>query len=451
MYVVVYALVILLYLINTFTSTINLSYVVGIVALVAFIISAPRARGLYLITGTIFFIIGFSLFLFNDLPFYSFFLYFESMLTLLSLLLVLPFINSLIHVGHFDSQLNSLLNLRTKKLQQLYTRSSLVSHVLGIFINIATIPILVRSLHGTLKNYAEDMSKRFYSKSVLRGYALCLTWSPFEILLVIIVDASSVRYYEIFPVMFIIALLFLFLNWKLFDLTKESNYSIELPELSSSQVKRLKVKLIQLLLILLFFIFTVTATDHLLQKGFLLSVILVIIPFSITAALVIKKLKRYFIVTIPHWKERTNGLTNYFFMFLSAGFFVEMLTETPFFNYVQLLLLSFTEETFLFYIIIGAYFLCTALIGFHPLVSLVLFLILLEPMMSEIANIPFAMVLISCSVSTVMYSPFNLSVSIMSNEIKINPYKIMGWNIGYAVVYMVFCMVIAYALSFFIS
>ncbi len=449
MYVIVYSSLILLYMINVLAPFINLSYIVGVLATVALLIAMRKATGLYLVTGAVFLVLGIILFIINDLPYYTFFMYFESMLGLLSLFLVLPFINCLIHVGHFDRQLNYLLNLKTKKLSQLYTRGSFVSHVLGVFINIATIPLITRTLRVTLKDFSTSVSNRFYSKSILRGYALCLTWSPFEILLSTVIDATNTKYYQLFPIMLIIAFLFLALNWKLFNLTKDSKYDVDLSDLSVVQIGRLKRKLFCLAIILLLFIFTVSIVELTLQKGYLLAVVLVIIPFSLLAAFVLKKLKQYLTVTIPHWKERTLGLSNYFFMFLSAGLFVGMLTETPLIGYVQGYLVQYAQQTLFFYLLIACFFLITALIGFHPLVSLVLFISILEPIMYQLNALPLSIVLVACTVATVMYSPFNLSVSIMSNELKVNPYKIMSWNIGFAISYVLFSIAVAYGINFF--
>ena len=86
----------------------------------------------------------------------------------------------------------------------------------------------------------------------------------------------------------------------------------------------------------------------------------------------------------------------------------------------------------------------TSLIGFHPLVSITLFLSLLEPLNAHLSTLSFAIVLVTCSIMTVMYSPYNLSVSLLSHELKVNPYKITKWNIGFAMSYMLIGISAAY-------
>ncbi|WP_152619303.1 hypothetical protein [Cohnella kolymensis] len=133
------------------------------------------------------------------------------------------------------------------------------------------------------------------------------------------------------------------------------------------------------------------------------------------------------------WKKHTSGLSNYFFMFLSAGLFVNMLSETGWLLMLESFFREYINAPSVFYLLTAAFFLLMSLIGFHPLIAISLFSEIIYSMLNEIAIVPFTIVLITCSLSTVMYSPFNLSVSLLSDELKINPYKISSWNIGFAV------------------
>ncbi|MBO8165163.1 MAG: hypothetical protein H0Z34_15880 [Brevibacillus sp.] len=208
----------------------------------------------------------------------------------------------------------------------------------------------------------------------------------------------------------------------------------------------MKKKILQLFGMLFFFIMIVSLVDDLTNYGFLFSIVLVIVPFSLCSALVLKKVKRYLTVTIPHWKERTKRLSNYFFMFLSAGLFVDMVSQTKWVHELQNMLAHYADQTMLFYLFIAVYFVVTALVGFHPLVSFSLVINILQPMIEQVSSISFALVLISCSLATVMYSPFNVSVSLLSSEIKVNPYRITLWNFGFAMCYMWVSMGAAYFL-----
>lgn len=446
MYVWIYSSLIVLYIAKRLFPADFLSYAVGILAAITLLISSRKASGLYFFTGLFFLISGFFLFFYNGTPLYTFLFHFESMLALLSLFFLLPYINSLIQVGRFDKQFNQLLKLNTHRLSQLYKRSSLVTFMLGVFLNIATIPLLVRTLSFSLSSFSNRLNQRFYSQSLLRAYALCLTWSPLEVLVSVAIDSTNVEYYKIFPVLFLLSMLCMLLDWRLFSSGTIGALPIQTPNLTPGQLKRLKKKIWQLVKILLAFITTVSLVDYVSGYGYLFSVILTMVPFSVLTAWTMRKRRQYFSISIPHWKERTEHLSNYFFMFLSAGFFVEMLSETEWVYLFQSYLSQRMEHVFPIYLLTGAYFLVTSLTGFHPLVSITLFIQLIEPMMDRLSSLSFTLVLITSSIMTVMYSPYNLSVSLLSNEIKVNPYRITLWNIGFALFYLLLSIGVAYGI-----
>lgn len=447
MIIYIYTTLIALYIISKFISTPILTFSIGIVAIIALICSFFYARGLYLISGICFFIIGGFLFIYSDLPWYTFLLHFESMLGVLSLFLVLPFINSLIRVGRYDKNLSLLLQQGVTSLSKLYRRSFLVCHFLGLFLNIATLPLLTSSLNRTLRQLPENISEKFYTQNLLRAYALCLTWSPMEVMVSTSLDITKKSYYHIFPIIISIAIITILLDWALSSF-KYRNVPLIVEDTTEISFKKVYKKIREMLIMLFLFILLVSFMQHFLNKGFLFSVVLLLIPISIVWAVFVGKIKRYFSITIPHWKERTKGLSNYFFMFLSAGLFVEMLSLSGHLSFLQSTFSSVSEKPLFLYLMIGGYFLFTSLVGFHPLVSITLLAELLHPILSVVSSISLTIVLISCSLSTVMYSPYNLSVSILADQLKINSYKMGMWNILFAIFYMLLSIFIAYSLNF---
>ncbi|MGM7723767.1 hypothetical protein [Metabacillus sp. Hm71] len=446
MTIFIYTLLIILYIVSRFFTDLFFSYCIGILAVVTLFLSLFRAKGLYLISGICFLAIGILLFLTGDRPWYAFLLHFESMLGVLSLFLVLPFINSIIRVGRYDINLGLLLKNEVDRLSKLYKRSFLVTHFLGLFLNIATLPLLKKSLDRTLSQLPKIMANRYYTQNILRSYALCLTWSPMEVMVSTSIDLTNKEYYQIFPFMFSIAIITILSDWML-SYFKYRNVPLVIENSSEISYKKVYRKIVEMLFMLFLFIVSVSLLQKVIDRGFLFAVVLLIIPISIVWALYIRKIRRYFSITIPHWKERTKGLSNYFFMFLSAGLFVEMLSLSGHLTFLQSAFRSITDQTFVLFLMVGGYFLFTSFIGFHPLVSLTLLAELLKPILPEVSTISFTIVLISCSLATVMYSPFNLSVSILSDELKINPYRLGLWNIVFAIFYMLLNIFIAFSLN----
>lgn len=436
MYLLVFTLLISLYIVHQLFPAPILSYFVGLLAAASLTISFKKASGLYLKTGAVFLIIGLFLFFLSGQPLHTFFLHFHSMLGLLSLFFMLPFIHSLIHVGHFDTQLNKLLTLHTTNSNQLYRKSSFVTHILGMFLNIATIPLLYTSLKPSLESLKEQVKQHLYTRNLLRSYALCLSWSPVEVLVSVTIDTTKLKYYQIAPITFGLMVVVLAIDWMLFSRqSKRLPNIIQSPE-TNANPHRIKRKTLQLAFMLLGFMTVVSLVDAWIGKGYLFAVVLTIIPFALLFSSVIKKRKQYIAVSVPHWKERTRQLSNYMCLFLSAGFFVDMLLATNSMQPIQAFIVSISDHAIWVYCVIGLYFLITALCGFHPLVSLALLVSMMAPVIHELPALPIAIMLIVAGTSTVMFSPFNVSVSLLADLMKVNPYRITRWNIWFASLYI---------------
>lgn len=357
---------------------------------------------------------------------------------------MLPFINAFIHVGKFDESMSRLLYLNVQQLSHLYRRGSFVTHLLGIFLNIAAIPLLVKSLAHPLASVPDHVQHRFYARNLLRAYALCLTWSPLEVMVSTSVDALGVKYHQIFIVMFLLAVLFLGLDWFIFTHGKDHDIQVQPSAQLSVESADMKKHVVHLIGFLFLFVVAVHIVDHWTGQGFLFSIVLSILPFSLISSALMGKSKQYLRIALSFWKSRTGNLASYFFMFLSAGFFVETLSQTPWLLTLQKYLASYTDQTLLIYLLVGGYFVVTSLIGFHPLVSLALLLSIMDPFINELASVSLALVMIGSSLATVMYSPFNVSVSVLSDLIRVHPFQITVQNIGFALVYVMVTILSAY-------
>ncbi|SDH26670.1 hypothetical protein SAMN05192534_10396 [Alteribacillus persepolensis] len=443
-----YPLLIVLYIIHEFVYSAPLAYIIGALANVAIFYALFRTQGLYRISGILFYTIGILLFFYNGLEWHEYFLYFDSMLGILALFLFLPFLQSLIRVGRYDTNLQLFLKERVTNVHQLYKRSFFVGHSLGLFLNIASIPLLYHSLKRTVSQLPERLQLVFFRENLLRAYAFCITWSPLEIMVITSLDITGQSYVFVFPFIFSIVILMIAIDiWQ--SRYKYQSYPIEQPYQTEAPKHNIHKKARELLLMLLILVSGVSVIDYILGKGYLFSLVLFILPFSIVWAYVLRKPKRYFAVGMPAWKTRTKGLANFFFMFLSAGFFVQMVSMTALMDVLQHGFLFLGDYILLFYIAIALYFLLFSFVGFHPLVSIFLLAEVLQPVIGDVSSISLTIVMITCSLSPVMYSPFNISVTILANQVGLNPYRLGVKNIPFAVFYMSIAIVIAYVLQFF--
>ncbi|OQP17045.1 hypothetical protein QWV57_10515 [Geobacillus zalihae] len=432
----VYTAAVALYMVAQFVETAPVHYAMGAAALSAFIVSAFFARGVYQVSGALFFAFGVGLFLFYGDAWPTFVLHFERVLGLLALFFVLPFMNTLIRVGRYDQSLSEWLKRNVGGVSSLYRRSFSVCHLLGLFLNIATIPLLVKSLRTALRNVGGRKAESFYVRNLLRAYALCLTWSPMEVMISTTIDFTGVHYYEVALFLLLLAFTMAMIDWGTAAVSYRSIPLDNGEEAGRESAVSIGKKAAQLLVVLVVFTVLVSLVQRWLGKGFLFSIVLLLVPFCFGWALLVRRVKRYAVMALCHWKERTEGLGNYFFMFLGAGLFVEMLARSPLLAGLGGWFRVGAEHSVWLYAMIAAYFFTTSLVGFHPLVSLTLLMPLLEPVRLLVPAVPLSIVLICCSLATVMYSPYNISVSLLAEELGDNPYRIGRRNVPFALGYM---------------
>lgn len=441
--VYIYSSLIMAYILFMFTGNEKIHLLVGILANLALIVSLSQARGLYLYSGIIFYLLGIILFVTKVQVHY--FYSFDSMMGILALFIVLPFLNGVILIDQYDQHLNKLLQYKVNNMGDLFKRGSIVAHILGLFLNIATVPILLSSLKNSLEALPKKAVKPYLGRVILRAYAFCLMWSPMEIMIIQILQITDLTYITMAPLLLgLVAIFFLihlgigYRTYKGYELAATT----EEVEITHSMKK---IKELAFLLVLL--VATVTLLDVWIQKGYLFSLVLTIIPISFLWAIKSKSISRYRKAVIPLWSQHVQGLANFFFMFISAGFFVNMISNTDLPSRIEPYVLPLTGYSALFFFFIFIFFFISSMIGFHPLVSMVILAELLKPILVDIHAIPLALVLIVATVSTVTYSPFHASTSILSNELRINPYQIVTWNFGYYLIMLVLTVLVSIALQ----
>lgn len=429
-----FSLLIFSHLINLFAKLNFLTYITGILAIICIIIAYRKTDKLIRRTGSIFLIIGIFITILQQdsilhIPFKM-----TSMLDLLGLIFILPFITSIIKVGKYEHSVNKLLKTNLKHLGQVYCRSSLSSFLLGSFLNMATLPLLINVLKKNLSNVASPLKNKLISQTVLRAYGLCLIWSPMELLVAMTVDITGVNYVTYLPWLLFLSILLLLIDWIKGQSYKKVYYEVNGFENTSLSIGNYKNILVMVLGLALFII-CVNIFRGYFNLGFITTVTLVIFPFSSIWAILIKRFKSYLNYSVQMWKRNTSSLQNFFFLFLSVGFFITMLKETAIFNYLQQPFLTAAHYPIILFVLIQVLFLACAMVGFHPLVTFSILAEILKPVMAIISPMSIGFVLIMSSLSTAMSGPYNISVSLTGSMLNTNPYQVSFWNLLFALLF----------------
>jgi hypothetical protein len=440
-----YNLLILFYLVNLFFQNQTVEYITGILAIAAIVMSFKFSGGLYKVTSIVFLLSGLGIFIYLGMPLVSIPYYMSSTLMILALFYVLPFVNAIVVTGRYDQSASMLLKAKLTNLGQLYSRGLIVSFILGIFLNVATVTVTENVLRKNMKHSLSKIRDVFTSQAVLRGYALSLTWSPMEIIVAVTIDVTGVDYLEFLPWLLLFSVTLLAIEYMIpFRYRK---VHLEKSEENKENIdKRNILKILSLFLFLVLFIVIISFISNAFELSFLTAVTLVIPPFTLLWALLIRRLNKFLSYGIRKWQQRVKGMNNFFLLFLSLGFFISILQKSGYITIFNQPLMSLQNQPIILFILIQVLFLGLAMVGFHPLVTISMVGEVVQPLLLAINPLSIGIVLITSALSTVMAGPFNITVSLMSDILKRNPYRISLFNIGFAFLFSTFGTILAVVL-----
>jgi hypothetical protein len=127
-----------------------------------------------------------------------------------------------------------------------------------------------------------------------------------------------------------------------------------------------------------------------------------------------------------------------FFIFLSTGFFISAMNlsnaNEVLFDWIAAFINVAGVEFFL--IILPLIPLGLAFLGLHPAVSLALMIEGVNPADIGISPHILTVAMLSGAVSAFLVGPYNATLGLMSNIIKVDSYKVSNWNMPFAAVYV---------------
>ncbi|MGM8365762.1 hypothetical protein ACLIBG_09820 [Virgibacillus sp. W0181] len=427
-----YAAVLLLHLSNVFLNIHSLEYVIGLLAIVMIAISFIDASKLFKILGSIFLICGGAMYIQAEVPLIKLPLFMTSNMPLLAFFAVLPWINSAVHVGKYDQRVNELLKENVDHLGKLYGRSLLTSFTLVTFLNLSAINLSQNILSKNLEKVDEKIRNSFISKTTLRAFCLALIWSPMEIAVAIIVDYTEVNYLIYLPWLLLIAIIVLFIDRAIGKLTYQS-IPYEAPYTDENELSSMDIykKVLKLFLALLLFLSTVIGVGHLFQLNFILTVTLVIIPFSALWAIVMKRWNYFRVLAWDVWKRHMNHMQNFVILFTSLAFFSNSLNATAVLDVIQKPFFIFSEYPLIIFIFVLFTYFIMAMLGVHPIATIGILLEVLSPLFNVFNPISIGIVLIVSALATSGSGTYGIAVTMTSINTKQSPYRITLRNLPF--------------------
>lgn len=427
-----YSMLVLAFVLQTMLGSIWLHFIEGSLAILCLAISMHDARKMFQIAGSLFIAAGIACMIWGQQPISQLPLLMTSNVMLISLLYMLPFINRVIRVGGYDRHLSRWLHVKSGNLSSLYIRSLAVSYLLSLFLFFAALPLVHKVLKKHLQQQEPGMANRFIASAVLRGFGIVALWSPVEPLVATAVLITGISYMSLLPWMLGLSIL-MFTAGGLWGLTYrhiKDEAMIGASAKAPSWAKTIAFLVALFLLIMLAFL--LQSAFHL---SFFSAMTFVLLPFSIVWAIVLRRFQRYVASVRLHGREGIVGLRHMLVLFLSFGFFNSAVSKSPLFHLVEGSVQSISHWPLLLLVVIFLVCFLLPVAGIHPLVVMGLFGFLLQPVLAIMNPLSIAIVLISSCLCSSFMGTFNSTVTIMSDLLRVNPYRITVWNLGFGLLF----------------
>lgn len=443
-----YTFVFSIYIANLFIGSERVNYIIGLFALIMLIISFVGASKLFIILSASFISVGGYLYSTTGESILAIPSILTSNMGLLTLLAMLPWMNSVVRSGRFDRSLNTLMKVNVSDLGKLYTRSSATTLTLSAFLNLSAATISQDVLKGNLAHLNKRLRDSFISTSTLRGFSLALLWSPLEILLVLSIFVTGVSYVSILPWLLLIAIITFTLDslWGRFYYKKHSHENPGEKQQENFKVKGLATKIIHLASALVLFLVFVIVCGTLFNVDFILTVTLLIFPFTLIWSLVMKRGRSFWVIGYNTWKMKTNTMQNFIILFISLSFFSYSISNASFLEVIQKPILYVSEYPLLVFIMIQVIFIFLSMFGIHPIATIGILGGLIGTLLEVYNPLSLAIVLVTSSIATLTVGTYGLVVTLTSMNTNQSPYRITLRNLPFSLIYGGIGTVIAYFL-----
>lgn len=431
-----YSFVFLIHIGNVFLESKNLSYLLGILAIVMLAVSYGKASRLFQILGGAFIVAGILLYASTGQSWQQVPPLLISNMSLLTLLAMLPWMNSVVRSGRFDKNLKQVMELNVTDLGKLYPRSSVITLVMAAFLNLSATSIAQDVLKENLKTFNSKVRNSFINAATLRGYSFALIWSPLEILLAASIFVTGVNYLSLLPWLLLISGVTFLLDslWGRFHYKKYA-YDHAASVTPPVNTKRLLKKLVHLISALAIFLALVIFFGNLLNLEFIFTVTLLIFPFALLWSILMKRTRSFWGIGWITWKAKTNTMQNFIVLFISLAFFANSINGSSFLEVIQAPLTAMADKPLLMMMIIQLLFIFLSMFGVHPVATIGILGSVISTLINVMNPLSLAIVLVTSAVSTLTVGTYGLVVTLTSVNLGQNPYRITWQNMPFALVF----------------
>lgn len=425
-----YASLFILFLVYFFSNISALGTIVSFLSFAVLLVSWLFASRLFKMIGAAFITIGVTLSLSAGDSLLTIINNTTSNLPLLFFFSILPWIGTVVKVGGLDESITEMVQDEQNRIEKIYGRSLFTTYFLGVFLNLSSIYIIQQVLSELFKKATVSLRQEFIIKSTLRAFSLAVIWSPLEVVVGLTVDSTGLSYFTLLPWLILCSVVTclseIYISRKEF---RNINFDAPFKEVNKKELKHSIIKMVILLVSFMALVMTLNTFSGL---GFIMTVALIIIPFSFVTAIVMQKFELFVKGGWTAWRNHNNTLQNFAVLFLSLGIFSEGFNVSPLPGLMQQVFGYIDSYVVLILILIMLVIYSLSMFGVHPIATLAILFEVLGPIMNSENMLSIAIVMIVCGLSIAPAAPYGLNATMTSQYLGINPYKITKINIGFA-------------------
>ncbi|WP_134701266.1 hypothetical protein [Ammoniphilus sp. YIM 78166] len=447
MIVPIFSTCIVLYLISIVFPSALVSHAISVMAVLAILISYRYVGRVVKILSGILLTVGFAVMLANGAGPLELLKSFGYMMNVLTLFALVPLMAIPMQIGHYGRDIQTIIHSRIKSSGSLYVLTSGLSHFLGVFTYLASLPMTYYAIRPAADLYPIRNKERFMSRAITHGFSMTTMWTPIAPILATVLEMTKVSWASIILFVLALAVLGLILDWafgvmigKKHSLDKEVESAQQEMAVAGSDSHYGKVWHVLAAIALLSVI--VLVMELMLGMSFMLIIIILILPFGLVWSLFIGKGKEYGNLVKKHPAHYLPKMKDQFVIFLSAGFMITALRWSGADAVINLTISDFKDlvGVHVFIVLIPLIPLGLAFIGLHPAVALALVAQSVNPQILGISPQLLAVSMLAGAASSFLMGPYNATIGMMAGIVKRSPFEVSNWNLPFTAAFIVLSM-----------
>ena len=412
---------------------VEIQTLVSLIILSVIIWVLPGIRGSTLVISLFLLITAVTLMIYYRVPVQEWVGSMRINLTLVAIFLLVPLLGIPVKTGGYVEALKMVLSKIMNEPHFFYLGTKLLTHVLGIVLNIGAVSIVSK-----LTEASNIKSPRLVANAINRGFVSTIFWSPYFSAMALILSQLPIKWSSIVLYSMGLSVISLLLSFFLDRQFIQAHIQTdkEAPSFDEEEMRAAKRKVAELF----FYLFVITAAVLVLEFMTSSSIVLMICLVSLSFPLLwcvlkgkgadyFREFKDHLFLGIPRMRKEI-------VLFLIAGFFSGAFVHSDMsgtlVRFIQTVFGSFHLGTAIF--LAGIVFL-TSLVGIHPIVPVTIYVTSINPALIGFSPEYFAVLLLASWGVSNTVAPATAVNNLLANLLKVDLLDIsIRWNVKFVLI-----------------